>query len=255
MLPFLRTGKITVNFLIAGVQKAGTTSLDHYLRQHPEVEMANTKEVHFFDDEKIFSKTKIEYNKLTKHFDRQKRAKVYGENTPIYLFWEPSMRRIRDYNPSMKIIAILRNPIERAFSGWNMERNRNMESDDFLYAIQHEAMRMGRPLSEESRVYSYTSRGLYAGQIRRAFDNFPKDQLLFIKYEDYVKDPGAVLLDVFEFLKVDPEQYRFNPIEKNKTAYLRPMSSQEKQFLLDFFEEDISEVEILLGWNCSDWKT
>jgi hypothetical protein len=126
-----------VNFLIVGVQKGGTTSLDAYLRQHPRIGMASKKEVHFFDDEDRFGSGTPDYEVYHRHFDRLDSKSIYGEATPIYCYWSESMRRIREYNPDIKIIMLLRNPVERAWSHWRMETDRGADSAPFAMAIRH----------------------------------------------------------------------------------------------------------------------
>ena len=104
------TAKIKrVNFLIAGVQKGGTTILDNYLRSHPDICMANKKEVHFFDNEKLFHDkfTKIDYEQYHSQFTKKNSHKVIGESTPIYTYWKPAAKRIFEYNKDMKLIILL----------------------------------------------------------------------------------------------------------------------------------------------------
>ena len=124
-----------IDFLIVGAQKAGTSALDMYLRKHPEIEMARPqKEVHFFDDEKYFKKNKVNYEVYHEYFTNDN-SKIKGESTPVYMYWSLAMKRIYEYNPQIKIIAVLRNPIERAFSHWNKEKYRKRETADFSTAI------------------------------------------------------------------------------------------------------------------------
>lgn len=254
MIFFRNLYKIKVGFLIIGAQKAGTSSLDHYLRQHPEIGMARNKEVHFFNNEKVFSKSKINYNLLEKQFDYNRNIKIFGEITPIYIYWEPSIKRIWNYNNNIKLITILRNPIDRAFSHWNMEYCRKRESEDFFYCIKNENERIDKDLSFENQVYSYTKRGFYSEQIERIQKFFPPEQLLFIKYEDYVKNQEEILKKVFNFLEVDADNYQFS-FQKVRTAnYSRTMTSGERSYLLNLFSDDINKVECLLGWDCDDWK-
>ena len=127
-----------IGFIICGTQKGGTTALDYYLRFHEEVCMAKKKEVHFFDNDDYFKRKKIKYQDYHKFFNPSKNHKIIGEATPIYMFWENAMERIYDYNPDMKLIAILRNPIDRAFSNWNMEKQRKRETRTFLDSIKYE---------------------------------------------------------------------------------------------------------------------
>jgi hypothetical protein len=227
--------------------------LDAYLRQHPEVGMARQKEVHFFDNEKVFSQKEVEYGLLESQFNWDAKAKCYGESSPIYLYWEPAMKRIWNYNPSMKLIAILRNPAERAFSHWNMETGRGKETTDFFSCIKNEKERSKEALPYQHRIYSYVDRGMYAQQVRRVFRYFPKQQVLFIKYEDYLQNQVTWIEKVFEFLGVGTN----HPIVEQKTfssTYIRKISLQEREYLNMLFKNDINEVEQLLGWDCADWK-
>ncbi len=127
-----------VGFLICGTQKGGTTALDAYLREHPEVCMANAKEVHFFNDGPRFSGGDPDYSPYHAYFSPEPAHKVIGEATPIYMYWETAPRRIWEYNPNMKLIVLLRNPIARAFSHWNMETRRSSETLSFIDAIKNE---------------------------------------------------------------------------------------------------------------------
>jgi len=105
-----------ISFVVGGAQKGGTTALDAYLRKHPFALMAKQKEVHFFDDESYFHKAEVDYAPYHASFDLKHTAQIIGEATPIYMYWYAAPRRIWEYNPAMKWILILRNPIERALS-------------------------------------------------------------------------------------------------------------------------------------------
>src|SRR5205085_460923 len=83
--------------------------------------------LHFFDNDELFAGGNVSYEPLEEMFRPARVGSIAGENTPIYLYWRPALPRIRDYNPAMKFIVILRNPIERAFSQWNMQRTRRIE--------------------------------------------------------------------------------------------------------------------------------
>ena len=148
-----------IGFIICGTQKGGTTALDYYLRFHEEVCMAKKKEVHFFDNDDYFKRKKIKYQDYHKFFNPSKNHKIIGEATPIYMFWENAMERIYDYNPDMKLIAILRNPIDRAFSNWNMEKQRKRETRTFLDSIKYEIENIDN--IKQSRTFSYLQRGFY----------------------------------------------------------------------------------------------
>ncbi|PYL86919.1 MAG: sulfotransferase, partial [Verrucomicrobia bacterium] len=103
-----------LDFLVAGAQKSGTTALNYYLKRHPRIALPVKKELHFFDNDELFAGGNVLYEPLYEMFRPARPGSIAGENTPIYLYWRPALPRIRDYNPAMKFIIILRNPIERA---------------------------------------------------------------------------------------------------------------------------------------------
>lgn len=242
-----------VDFLIIGAQKGGTTALYYYLRNHPEIEMAKEKEVHFFDDENIFATTPPNYSIYESQFANNKNARLFGEATPIYLYWNPSCKRILEYNPNIKLIALLRNPIERAYSHWNMEFKRKAEHANFDFCIENEDKRLAEVHPLQHRVYSYIDRGMYADQIKRYKNQFSDDQLLFIKYEDFKKNPELTLLQIFTFLGVNPKTYNFIPSIHNDSNYTDALLSETRNRLVNLFTKNILEVEQLLKWDCSDW--
>jgi hypothetical protein len=116
-----------VAFVIAGTQKGGTTALASYLYEHPEIGMPTVKEVHFFDTEDHFASAEVDYAKYHAYFDPAVRKRLLGDATPIYMYWDAAPPRIWQYNPAMKLILLLRNPITRAYSQWNMERERGSD--------------------------------------------------------------------------------------------------------------------------------
>ena len=105
-----------VDFLIAGVQKGGTFSLYRLLERHPEISLSKSKEVHFFDDEGSIGLAP-RYGQYHRNFPRWRQGQVRGEATPIYIYWPEALERIRAYNPDIKLILLLRDPIERTYSG------------------------------------------------------------------------------------------------------------------------------------------
>jgi hypothetical protein len=248
-----KSNRRKIDFLVGGTQKGGTSALDYYLRRHPEIGMGRGKELHFFDNEHIFSKFKINYSRYTKHFDFTSQKKMYGESTPIYLYWSPSCRRIWEYNPNIKLIFILRNPITRAFSLWNMEYDRQADKEDFGYAIRNENFRVKEALPLQHRVYSYTDRGFYSEQIRRFKRFFSDNQLMFIKYEDYKANQENTLINIFKFLGVDPGSYAFEYKTVHNRKKHAKISVNDKLYLLDKFKCEVRQVEKLLDWDCSDW--
>jgi hypothetical protein len=109
-----------------------------------------------------------------------------------------------EYNPDLKLIVILRNPITRAYSHWNMQRSRNVEPLPFWEAIQKERDRCREALPYQHRLYSYVDRGFYSEQLRRLWTYFPKEQVLVLRTEDLRNSPLEFLEEVCGFLGIDP---------------------------------------------------
>src|SRR6266850_2345695 len=115
-----------LDFILAGAQKAGTTALHYLLSKHPNITMGDQQEMHFFDDDEKFAGG-VDYDLLHRHFPRIGRSTIAGECTPSYLYWKPAAERIWQYNPKIKLLVLLRNPIDRAFAQWNMQRFKGRE--------------------------------------------------------------------------------------------------------------------------------
>ncbi len=247
----MKNNKI-VNFIICGTQKGGTTALDAYLREHSEICMANTKEVHFFDNEKDISHENPNYDNYHSYFSPKENHKIIGEATPIYMYWDNSIKRIHKYNPNMKIIIILRNPIDRAYSHWNMERSRNADKFSFWDALLNEQKRCIHALPQQHRVYSYMDRGFYLKQIQEIWRYFPKNQVKIIKNEELKKEPKETLNKICDFLCIN----RFHSIKvKNvhSRPYLSQMNKKEREYLESIFKMEIQKLELALQWDCSNW--
>ena len=242
-----------VDFVIGGTQKGGTSALDAFLRQHPQICMpADLKEVHFFDREEMFRGNKPDYDKYHAHFRCESRHRVIGEASPIYMYWNAAPQRIWNYNPKMKWIVILRNPVDRAYSAWNMERNRGADSVTFEQAITKEAERCREALPLQHRVFSYIDRGFYASQVRRLFDLFGRDNCLVVLNEDLQHDHDKTLQTVFAFLGVD-QSVRPDSKRVFQHDYPTPLDQKLRSRLVDTFRVDIKELESLLSRDLSHW--
>jgi hypothetical protein len=249
-----------LDFIIAGTQKGGTSALHYHLEQHPNVTMAHSEEAHmidhprrhFFDDEDRFA-GKVNYDILHEGIKLKRRSLITGSCTPIYTYWKPAMERIRDYHPAIKLIILLRNPIDRAFSHWNMYRERKQENLGFLEAIAEESKRIGEALPLQPRRTSYLDRGFYFEQMERVFQFFPREQVHVIKFDDFRKRTPELVNEVFSFLGVMPLAKVKNR-EQNRIPYEREITREERQHLYKLYKTDIARLEELLGWDCSDWK-
>jgi len=219
------------NFLIIGAQKAGTSALYHYLKQHPQIYMSPVKEPHFFS----YDGDKLDYQgplktttpvitnveKYSKLFEAAPQGAVIGEASPSYIYGPISAERIQHYIPKAKIIAVLRHPAERAYSNFvHAIRYGNEPIKDFAQALQEEEKR----ISEKwGFLWHYQRKGFYYEQLKRYFDKFDQEQIRVYLYEDLNSNPIKILKDIFKFLEIDetftPDvslRYNVSGIPKNK---------------------------------------
>ena len=243
-----------INFLIGGAQKAGTSAFHYHLRQHPEVYMPPTKELHFFDHDEIFNGAIIDYENYKDKFAEAGATHIArGEATPIYFFWKEAPERVFNFDRKMRWVILLRNPILRAYSQWNMEHSRNYETLDFRNAVEAELVNWADPSRKQCRIRSYLERGRYAEQILRLQSFFPPEQILFIKYEEFRQHPSESLTQTCAFLDVSP----FAPVEHkiiHQIEYKEPLQRTDWEWLMQIMGSEIDAVESLLGWNCGDWR-
>ena len=157
-----------IGFLIGGVQKAGTTALARYLAGHPQLALPQRKEAHVFDDpgfEADWDRARID-REYARHFDAGSDDRLHGDATPIYLFHPTLVERIAAYNPAMRWIVLLRDPVERAISQYGMERARGDEHWPLWAALLFERLRLRGHHHDWSpasplRHWSYRARGDY----------------------------------------------------------------------------------------------
>ena len=201
------------NFLIIGAMKAGTTALYSYLDQHPEVYMSPVKEPNFFafegekmnfrapQDQRGINRTSVTdiaaYRAL---FHGVTNEKAIGEASHWYLYSPKAPGRIRHHVPEAKLIVVLRDPVERAYSQYlHFIRDGQEPLTDFAGALQEEETR----IRNNWAFGRYASRGFYHAQLKRYFDAFDRSQIKIYLYEDFSADPTGVLRDTFLFLGVD----------------------------------------------------
>ena len=244
-----------VAFLVAGVQKGGTTTLARHLGDHPAIGLARRKEVHFFDDEKRdwSGPAAAAYHEAF----RFQRGRLYGECTPAYLFWDPAHERIRAYNPAMRFVLLFRDPVDRAFSQWSMEFARGNEKRTFAEAIR-EGRRRVKPdrWNNARRVFSYVERGLYGRQVARLLERFPREQVLCLPSERLFATPDAALADVARFLGLPafPEAAReIHAKQAPRVDYPSKLTRADAAHLVDVFGDDVALFARLTGFDTSRW--
>lgn len=245
-----------VRFLVAGVQKAGTSALFDYLRDVPSLQLPDIKEAHFFDDETI-DWAAPDYRRYHDLFVAD--GRMWGEATPIYTYWPNSFDRIRAYNPQMKIILIFRDPIERAWSHWKMEYAKHKETEPFAWCIRDGRARVavGDPAAPgHHRIFSYVERGFYAHQIDRLWRLFAKEQTLLLDQHDLDVDPNAVIARACAFLGVPapPPLTARRVREALDIAYPSILTAEDRAFLSDIYRKDTASFAELTGWELSRWS-
>ncbi len=186
------------DWLIIGTQKGGTTSLYAELCQHPAVGPAFRKEPHFFDERWHRGVAWYRAN-----FPRRAASQSTGEASPIYLFDPQVPARVQQVVPDVRLIVMLRDPVDRAWSHYHHERRRGHEHLTFEEAIDAEPVRLAEPGSQgdyHHRHHSYLARGRYAEQLERWLRLFPMERLHIIRSEDYYADPDTTYSEVLRFL-------------------------------------------------------
>lgn len=211
------------NFLIIGVQKSGTTSLHNYLNQHPQVYMSPVKEPHFFLGEKLQKwqyypgqRLRIWHNRVTtieayrNLFKGVTNQKAIGESSVWYLYTGAAIQ-IKKQIPRVKLIAVLRNPVDRCFSDFKQGLTLGYETmTDFSRALGRDQDHLR---NNTGMTFHYVPQGFYAKQIKNYLDIFDRTQIKFYLYEDMRLNTEAMLRDIFRFLEVDDA---FRPNLDNK---------------------------------------
>lgn len=277
-----------VNTFIVGAPKAGTSSLHFYLNQHPQVCMSSVKEPNFFSAKEvenlyynsdIVSSTK-DYNSL---FESD--LKIKGESSVSYLYYHQVARRIYEYNNDAKIIIMLRNPTFRLFSHYLMDKRLGFCSVSLQEIYDNRG-------THSLFFQQFFSLGNYSEQIKKYQEVFDKSQILILLYDDLKLDTKLVVERVFSFLNVEKKDvdlqvknqmlvptngllsviYKFRFIRKflrflfpsqlikliKKTFFnsknIDKLSPSELKMISNYYEDEISNLELLINYDLSSWK-
>lgn len=293
------------NFIIIGAARSGTSSLYEYMKQHPDIYFPELKEPMFFafagrpvkfsgpgDDKEINRKAITDLAQYQKLFKNRHGEKAVGEASANYLYSENAAQNIKKYVPHAKLIVVLRNPVERAYSSYlytlrdGRERLRSFEE-----ALQQEGVRIK---NNWEHIWHYANMGFYFRQLQKYLSLFPRSNIKIILQEDLKSNPQLVLADVFEFLEVDhtfiPDfSIEFNQGGKPKSdllnkiltrpsrvkQWLRPLlpgflmkiyinlkhnnlekpqlSSQTRANLVELYKDDIEGLQQLIQKDLSSW--
>lgn len=245
-----------VTFIVAGAQKGGTTALYDYLAEDPAIAMARIKETHFFDDEDRDWK-RPDYGAYHALFEPPA-GRPCGEATPIYLYWPGCLERICAYNPAMRLIVLLRDPVERAWSHWRMEHFRGVEPLSFSEAIRGGRARLfaSRPPDRPwgyHREFSYVERGFYGEQVERLFAIFPREQALILRSAALQDAPAETLAQVRAFIgapDAPPDGPPVGPrrVHVGATEEGLDLSPADAAFLRELYARDDARLKALVGF-------
>ncbi|HEY0518893.1 MAG TPA: sulfotransferase domain-containing protein [Ilumatobacteraceae bacterium] len=253
----LRSQRPLPDFIVAGVQKGGTTFLYQEMLRHPGVKGSLTKEVHFFDAH--FDKGVDWYSGMFPRTSSNSKI-VRGEASPAYIFHPAGVRRIAETLPDARLIVVLRDPVQRALSHYKHERRLGFEeSETFEEALSLEESRVSEEfdqltegvLSTSFAVghFAYTRRGLYAQQLKRAADLIGRDRLLILISEEMFLDPIAARSAALEFVGAEPLDiasvgdndmaFRSEPMEASTEKALREQFAAPNAELAEFLGRDL----------------
>ncbi|MDB5476419.1 MAG: Sulfotransferase [Phenylobacterium sp.] len=246
-----------VNFIVAGVQKGGTTALFDYLAEMGDIALSRLKETHFFDDE-TQAWARPDYGAYHALFDDPPGpggwSRPCGEATPIYSYWPNALERIAAYNPAMRLILMLRDPVARAWSHWRMEYARGAERQPFAWCIREGRRRLFEPAAPSvpwgfHREFSYVERGFYGEQLERLYGLFPRAQVLVLRAEALRHDPAATLAQVRGFLGLPPAAPpapRTSHVGR-EMDYGSELTAEDAAFLRGLYARDQARLAELIG--------
>jgi hypothetical protein len=295
------------NFLIIGAQKSGTSAIYAYLSQHPQVFASEIKEPAFFAFEgaqpsfagpedaragRYIVRDLERYRQLFRKVGNKARA---GEASSIYLYAPQAAERIRQYIPNAKLIAVLRDPVDRAYSAYRHLVRDGRESLSFEEGLAAEPNRMA---ANWHPIFHYRQRGFYYAQLRRYFELFSREQIAVYTYDEFKADPRALLKAMFAFLEVDPDfqpdmsvRHNVSGIPRSRLLHAiigRPSRAKDlakrllpavaqrlhaalmsrniqvsepkiarhtEEALQEEYREDLLQLESLLGRDLSAWRT
>ena len=256
------------DFIIIGAQKCGTTSLYDYITKHPTIRAAQRKEIHYFAFNDGFVKIKFGPNypvgkqekfgvnwyrsnfptkfEAWAHYRRTNQEMLTGEASTQYMPYPETPERVKRLIPSVKLLAILRNPTDRAYSAYNFHRLHYMENRTFEDAVKQELDGY-----ETRYIRRYLVYGHYAQHLERWFECFDRSQILVLATEELREDQQGTLDKIWEFLGVMPHQFEQPPKNLNVGNY-EPMSEKMRKCLIEYYLAHNEKLAKLLG-RCFDW--
>ena len=249
--------RVLPNFIIVGTVRSGTTSLYYNICEHPSVISAAYDEIGFFDSNYHLGinwyRSMFPSEKEMSEVKNKTGSSLTVEDTPFYFWKEEAIKRIFKIIPNVKIISIFRNPIDRAYSNYNLGLRAKTEELEFEDAIDDEINFLRKHTFRESidRRRSYISKGMYEKQIEMWFNVFPREQIHILSTEDMQKYPKDTLQKIFGFLEL--KEYNIKNPQRQKHANYEKMNEETRKKLLKFYkphnEKFFEVVQKRFDWN------
>jgi len=236
--------RVLPDFFVIGVVRSGTTSLFHYLNQHPNIAGASYDELGYFDDNYHLG---ISWYKslFPTIFTKKRIEKEHGkflsfDDTPFYIYNPLVAKRIQNDFPDSKMILLLRNPIDRAYSNYNLVENSKQTFEEVINQEIHEIENI---TTEENENEFYLvnnfyekilTRGFYAKQLKYWYKIFPKEKILIESSEEFSKNTHNTLNKIFNFLEI--KEFTIKDISKHNVRKFPPMKQKTRDDLIEFFK-------------------
>jgi hypothetical protein len=243
-------------FLIIGAQKAGTSALFNYLASHPDIVVPKSKELHFFDSDQLFNyKNQVWYNSQFPWPHELMGNKITFEATPCYLYNFRCAIRIYNYNPNLKLIISLREPVQRAFSAWNMyfsfkkTKPEYAEWRTFDEVIEDEIQRIDTT-NFDNDFKGIVKRGIYIEQILEYLKYFPKEQIFIFEDIQLKNKTDLILSEITKFLNISDHNFVTPTNEKLHIGeYISEIAEDSERKLKKFYASYNDELCTLLDRN------
>ena len=241
------------NYLIIGVQKSGTTSMINYFNQHPQIFLYED-EIHFFDSYQYLKGKEYYENIFKKKMPKNK--KFIGEKTPSYCFIPLCVPRIQKMYPTIKMIMVLREPIQRCFSQYMMicKKNNIKASNQHFYdtikSIEHIKLKD----ITSTQGYYYLQRGFYDEQIRHLYKYFPRKNIYIGVFEIIKENQEKEYNKMYEFIGASTsDTIDYSEIER-KGEYKFELSLENKQYLYSIYKKYNAKLYKILGYPIKEWE-
>jgi hypothetical protein len=249
--------RLLPSWIVVGAQRSSSSSVYKYLVSHPQVGQSVVKEIHYFDNNYHRG-----INWYLGHFPARQGNRITGEATPYYIAHPLALQRIAKDLPEVKILLVLRNPVDRAYSHFIHQRALGREPyASFAEAIDHEAERIRgeaeRMLADPTyysfahQNYSYVARGRYAEQIERLYQLFPRKRVMVFSSERLSQEPSVVYAEMLAFLGLPP--FALQRFRHHNARSYAPMDPQVRSRLQEIFAPENERLFKLLGtdfgWN------